>query len=999
MSRLTADDFSAFFQSLWRDELPGDRGAFPWQRRLMRTVAESGWPAVLDLPTGCGKTAVLDIAVFHLALQADAVSRRAPRRIVMVVDRRTIVDQTYERAQKIARKLSEAGEGVLCQVAAVLRSLTGNDGRAPIEAAKLRGGMYRDPTWARTPDQPLILSSTVDQIGSRLLFRGYGVSESMRPVHAGLLANDALIVLDECHLSRPFEQTLESLVRYRELAEQPIQAPWTVVRLSATPRSVGADEPSPFRLDADDRADPELARRLGARKSAELRPIPAKGEEAQKREHFAEECAAGARELLAEGARSVAVVVNRVDTARRVWEALAAGGGATYDVELLTGRMRPFDRDEVVGRIKKRVLAGGTRVEGERPIVVVATQSIEAGADFDFDALVTECASLPALRQRFGRLNRRGTNGRARAVILARKDALGKDDPVYAKALSATWSWLEAATGWDFGENSIQARLPEGDELRRLSESGSGDFWLEESPILLPAHLDSWVQTSPGERAAEPDVALWLHGASGTPADVQIVWRADVSEEDLQEGGLDRLRDILAACPPCSGEAMSVPFHAARNWLDGEREPDVVDVEGGAGPDDDVRGAIRAGSRRALRWRGDGSELVNARGLTPGDTIVVPTSYGGVGLHGNWDPRSKRAPVDLGDVLQLRERGCAVVRLHADAFAGLSQALKAVTGVDLIAPPPPSDDATPHEERRAVGEWIEGCAARLRGTGGTTSSELVGAALETFEALSDARAALKIVTPGGPTGTAGRVVVAARRRRQSQANPPSTVVASVGTEVEDSSFTGISASLADHSKGVKEWARRFARNCRLPDFLARDLCLAAWLHDIGKADPRFQAWLRGGHAVGGSDGDELLAKSRVPALDRASRERARVSSGYPRGTRHEMLSVALADAQPELRRRAGDWDLVLHLVASHHGHARPFAPPLEDSEDLDVSLVLEAMRFQAGGRHRLARLDSPVADRFWRCVRRYGWFGVAWLEAIMRLADHRRSEEEVEVTQ
>jgi CRISPR-associated endonuclease/helicase Cas3 len=62
MNDLAITDFSQFFI--------GVRGyePFPWQRRLAEVAWEAGrFPSVLDLPTGSGKTAVMDIALFLLA--------------------------------------------------------------------------------------------------------------------------------------------------------------------------------------------------------------------------------------------------------------------------------------------------------------------------------------------------------------------------------------------------------------------------------------------------------------------------------------------------------------------------------------------------------------------------------------------------------------------------------------------------------------------------------------------------------------------------------------------------------------------------------------------------------------------------------------------------------------------------------------------------------------------------------------------------------------------
>jgi len=1007
VTALRAADFDAFFGELWRDADGKPLEAFPWQRRLVRRIlgedpARPGWPSVLALPTASGKTAAIDVAVFTLACQADAqpTARTAPRRIYFIVDRRVIVDEAFERARALAGKLVAAEEGILRQVADRLRYLTGAGQNArPLEVFELRGGLYRDDAWARTPLQPTVVTSTVDQVGSRLLHRGYGVSWRSWPIHAGLAAHDALMILDEAHCSRPFSETLAAVARYREWADRPLPAPFACVSMTATPRPGTGDEEI-LHLDEEDRGNSTLGRRLRASKPARLLPpVPGKGGSNRLTQLLRQQ----AEEAAAAGARRIAILVNRVATARRVFDQLDGRGG---DKVLMIGRMRPWDRDRLIERWQPDLAARPGRAARERPIFVVATQCLEVGANLDFDAMITECASLDALRQRFGRLNRLGLDDDARAAIAAAADDLksGTTDFVYGEALQKTWEWLTAEAGspedeepvLDFGIDAFGTRWHaalEGDLdlLERLTPPAPA------APIMLPAHVDLWSQTAPAP-AVHPDVSLFLHGPGGGAPEVQVCWRLDLGlpaeERPDWNDLLAAWRNTVAQLPPTSVECMPVPLHVVRRWLRGEADAGehLTDIEGAVGVADEEPGDLGPETPRrvVLRWRGpEESELVDTdHPPRPGDTLVIPGALGGWEVFGHLPAEDDgRLPIDVGEAAHFVRRRRAVLRLHPE----------------LLTTWPESEG---RQRLMELASWSEAVAEEegLATAAGEALQELLDESVprELRDVVRELRSdSEEAATAGGrlfdaiPHPSGRGWVLRGRRRVLSESDAERALAESeTFTTDDDSASATTEVSLSEHCAHVAELAARFADRCGVPPAVAADLRLAGSLHDLGKSDPRFQAWLHGGNALAAQLAPALLAKSQNLPEDRRQREQARRRAQYPRGCRHELLSVRLVESGPSLLDAASDPDLVLHLIASHHGHCRPFAPVIVDEKPVEVHMEHHEQRLATSSATGLEALDSGVAERFWNLVRRYGWWGLALIEAILRLADHRASEAE-----
>lgn len=818
MTELT-ERFESFFR-----EVNGGVAPYPWQVALVERLACCGrWPDI-GAPTGSGKSAVVEVHVFAVAAHRIGVMKvRPPRRLILVSPRRVLVDDQYDRAQRVARRLSDAvadpgdplfeyaqalvslqtqrreGSVTRVQAGGAGPQAQGEHHCAPLLAWSLRGGVLPESGWRLEPAACQVICTTPQMWGSRLLLRGYGASRASRNLEAGLLGHDAVAVIDEAHLHERLLDTARTIAEMSGGATA-----LQVVAMTAT-QQPGGDQ---IGLGERDLLDRSLTERVQAPKRLELIEV--------------EDWGRPVEEALIEWARAqrervrgtVGVFVNEVPSALRVAVALRAHG---QQVEVVCGRMRPAD----VAALRER-RPGLLTAEGDPEVdFLVSTQSLEVGVDLDLPAMISVIAPASALAQRAGRLNRTGRHADASfAVIVPSK--LGESErgagmgPYASQELLAAREWLNR-----LGESIapfVVAGLPLPPSERPLL------------PRLRAVELETFAMSSDAH-GADPEPDLYLLDPTEARPEAFVIARAHLN-------GLDPavVRAALRACPPRQHEQAPVPWTPA--GARGTLLSRIIDAVGGD--------SWIVGER-------DGSLVVEAvhdtvtgetRHPRPGETLVVPAGSPicAVGVIGLGERFGKAEPLD--DVLQ-----CGSVRGARDWIV----ALPAIAVEPIVVEDP------------LLGS--RAARASLAGLLEDRGHADLARRLRVHRRLSD----LELTWCGGDLGAKEGLLVVRDMVAQAVQAPQITSDAPV--------------LLDDHQRMVRERLQAILDALAVSDseLPKQALLSAARYHDEGKRHPRFQARMGAleqplakplpGHRPDRGDGwrhEQLSAAYVAEALSRAS---------------------------------------------------------------------------------------------------------------------------------
>ncbi len=143
---MVAKEFQVLFQALTETQ------PFPWLTEMYERFASGKFPEIVVLPTGLGKTSINVIRLIALLQQPHTI----PQRLVYIVNRRTVVDQTTAEAERLCRVLSVPVLSELCSVPASLCALPlPSPNTAPPAIRTLRGQYVANHERNKIPLNPV----------------------------------------------------------------------------------------------------------------------------------------------------------------------------------------------------------------------------------------------------------------------------------------------------------------------------------------------------------------------------------------------------------------------------------------------------------------------------------------------------------------------------------------------------------------------------------------------------------------------------------------------------------------------------------------------------------------------------------------------------------------------------------------------------------------------------------------------------------------------------
>lgn len=956
---MTNQDFDNDFKLL-----TGHR-PFPWQVALYDRFIkdrEDNIPEIAALPTGLGKTNV--IAVWLIALMARP--KQIPLRLVYVVNRRTVVDQTTAEVQRLRENLPKLNHKIINRLA----------------LSTLRGQFADNQEWCADPSRPAVICGTVDMIGSRLLFEGYRIGFKSRPLHAGFLGEDTLLVHDEAHLEPAFQKLIETIqceqgncrpatdgvcVRCKRKGRPRDFRPLHVMALSATARTDGEKakaEDKPFGLTDEEKEPPNTIpnpptesihhvwRRLKAKKQLRLHAVDDEKKLAEKLADLAL--------THKDSNAAVLIFVRTIDDVNNVCDKLTdkKKGVPADQVRQLTGTMRGYERDGLVGDPAFiRFLPDADRPEDVTPaegtVYLVCTSAGEVGVNLSADHMVCDLSTFDSMAQRLGRVNRFGDGDDTR-VDVVHPESFGKVDKKTGE-LKADELDKRRATTFDLIRKLDELGKDEdGTLIYDASPKALGDLPADQrlaafapEPTILPATdilFDVWALTTiKGKMPGRPPVAPYLHGVANKIQQTTVVWRAELDLIDVESPDAEKaLRAIFTKHRIRPHETLTTNSYRVAEFLKKLKErTDLHDT------------FVALQFSRNLRLTTVGKLIDDPGPLTAEPTLVLPAFFGGLDEKGSLSAdavRKKSMPT---------ADGSGEVVSDEDQRKDDNEEAPTLDIADHEGYEPYDDGNVRPRIRVLIVRSEDGWSVRAMPGGKPLPAYWKFA--HSFETSTKLVNAIR-----RRSGLNVRLVQAIEQNEEGE-DIRSFVCLSPAPPTQDKTEDQL---LTKHVKLVEQEAQRLAdpKALNLQEPYRSALLFAAKCHDEGKKTPVWQRYIGGP-----DDNGEPLGKS-------AKWRNPKLLAGF----RHEFGSLLripdseaesyFADPQLNLtsEQQADARDLALHMIATHHGYGRPhFKHTVVDgcSSEQEEATHLEVMR-------RYARLQ-----------RKYGRWGLAYLESLLRAAD------------